>query len=244
MLGIPTAKKALLSAGTAIIVLLGGCTSVQLQEQYSGQLERPDQIIVLDFAVDADEIQLDDSLISKAFHSKDPEVIDEKQRDIARKVAHVYSKKLVAEIQKMGLPAVHESDPPIGGAENNLVVRGSFISIDQGDDLKRVTIGLGAGASEVVIQVEVVDWMPEGERVVDRFRVTAKSAKNPGAAETMGVGAIAGHLLVSTAVTAGVQTASESFGTSVESDTSRAAEHTAKMMKKFFARQGWFDDED
>jgi hypothetical protein len=230
-------------AGLASIMFLSGCTSVQLQEQYSGRLQRPDQIVVLDFAVDADEVQLDDGLAAKAFRSSDLEVVDEKRREISKKVARVFAKKLVAEIQKMGLPAVHETDSPVAGAQENLVVRGSFVSIDQGDSVKRVTIGLGAGASEVVIQVEVVDWMPEGERVVDRFRVTAKSAKNPGAAETMGAGAIAGHLLVSTAVTAGVQTASESFGTSVEADTSRAAEHTATMMKKFFIRQGWIDDE-
>ena len=81
-----------------------------------------------------------------------------------------------------------------------------------------------------------------GERVVDRFKVTAKSGNNPGAAETMGAGAIAGHILVSTAVTAGVQTASETFGSNIEVDTARAAKHAAELMKDFFVRQEWIED--
>jgi hypothetical protein len=58
----------------------------------------------------------------------------------------------------------------------------------------------------------------------------------------MGAGAVAGHLLLSTAVSAGVQTASETFGANIEADTQRAAKHAAELMKKFFVRQGWIED--
>ena len=77
--------------------------------------------------------------------------------------------------------------------------------IDEGDSGERVVIGLGLGESEVVVEVELVDWLAEGERVVDRFKVSGKSGYKPGMAETMGAGA-------------------------------------AKLMKKFFVRQGWIED--
>jgi hypothetical protein len=238
----PVTRDRLIPFTLLLAAFAVGCTSVQLEEQYAGSLPRPEQIIVFDFAVTADEVQLDSGLSARAIRSMEGKETDTEQDKIAREVATALSKKLTAEIQKMGLPAVHELDPPIDGANTNLVVRGSFVSIDQGDRGERVAIGLGLGKSKVVIEVELVDWVSEGERVVDRFKVTAKSADNPGMAETMGAGALAGHLVVSAVVSTGVQTASEHFGSSVEADTSRAAKNAAKVMKKFFVRQGWIED--
>jgi hypothetical protein len=209
---------------------------------YSGSLPKPEQIIVFDFAVTPGDVKVDSGLSARAARSVEGKSTDEEQQKDAKKVARVLAKKLVQEISDMGLPAVHESDPAIAGSNVNLLVRGSFVSVDEGDRGERVAIGLGVGKSKVVIEVELVDWVSEGERVVDRFKVTAKSGDNPGAAETMGAGAIAGHLLVSTAVTAGAQTANESFGANVEADTGRAAKHAATLMKKFFVAQGWIED--
>lgn len=224
------------------IFLTSACTTVQQQAMYTGSLPRPEQIIVFDFAVTPDEVTVDSGLSARAARGISGKTTDEKQDADARKVATVLSKKLVKRISDMGLPAVHESDPAIAGSAVNLLVRGSFVSVDEGDRGERIAVGLGLGKSKVVIEVELVDWVGEGERVVDRFKVTAKSGNNPGAAETMGAGAIAGHLLVSTAVTAGVQTASETFGSNIEADTARAAKNAAKLMKDFFVRQGWIED--
>ena len=220
-------------------LLTAACTSVQQQEMYAGSLPRPEQIIVFDFAATPQDVELDSGLTAKALRAMEKESVPEEEAKAARKVSHEVAKKLVKEISDMGLPAVLATEPGIEGTSVNMLVRGTFVSIDEGDQDERVAIGLGAGRSSVVIEVELVDWSPAGEQVVDRFKVTAKSARNPGAAETMGVGAIAGHLLVSTAVTAGSQTASEAFGASIEADTSRAASNAAKLMKKFFVRQGW-----
>jgi hypothetical protein len=230
--------------GLVILAALvaSGCTTVQQQETYAGSLPRPEQIIVFDFAVTPDEVKVDSGLSAKAVRSVTDDTVEEKQVADAHKVARVLAKKLVQEISDMGLPVVHEQDPPIEKSAVNLLVRGSFVSVDEGDRGERVAIGLGAGRSSVVIEVELVDWVTDGERVVDRFKVAAKSARNPGAAETMGAGAVAGHLLLSTAVTAGAQTASETFGSGIDDDTRRAAKQTAALMKKFFVRQGWIDD--
>lgn len=224
------------------LIATAGCTSVKLEEQYSGSLPKPEQIIVFDFAVTPEDVKVDSGLSARAIRSMEGKEKDEEQEKVARKVAREFSKKLVQEISDMGLPAVHEEDSPIGGSSVNLLVRGSFISVDQGDRGERVAIGLGLGKSKVVVDVELVDWVAEGEKVVDHFKVTAKSGYNPGMAETMGAGAAAGHLLVSAAVSTGAQTASEHFGASVDADTTRAAKNTAEFMKKFFVRQGWIEN--
>lgn len=89
------------------------------------------------------------------------------------------------------------------------------MSIDEGNRTERVTIGLGAGRSDVRAQVQVYEVTPAGTRLVDTIEVDGKSGLTPGMAESMGVGGLAGHLLVATAVGAGVHVVSESMGTDV-----------------------------
>lgn len=233
-----TAYRALLVAFCFGFVL-AGCTSVQQQEQYSGSLPRPEQIIVYDFAVTPDEVQIDTGLSAEAVRGVEDKSASEEKDETARKVANTVAKKLVKEISDMGLPVVHQDEPPIQGASTHLLVRGSFVSIDQGDRGERVAIGLGMGKSSVVVEVELVDWVGDGERVVDRFKVVGKSSYKPGMAETMGVGAAAGNLAISAAVSAGGAVASEEFGANVEADAERVAKSAAKLMKKFFVREGW-----
>ena len=165
------------------VFLTSACTTVQQQEMYAGSLPRPEQIIVFDFAVTPEDVTVDSGLSARAARGISGKSTDEKQDEDARKVANVLAKKLVQRISDMGLPAVHESDPAIAGSAVNLLVRGSFVSVD-----------------------------------------------------------VAGHLLVSAAVTAGAQTASEAFGSNIEADTARDAKHAAELMKQFFVRQGWIED--
>jgi hypothetical protein len=139
------ASRSLLIAAIYLGSVLAGCTSVQQQEAYSGSLPRPEQIIVFDFAVTPDEVKIDSGLTAKAARGIERKSADEAKAEDARKVAAALSKKLVKEISDMGLPVVHEDDPAIEGASVNLLVRGSFVSIDEGDRGERVAIGMGLG---------------------------------------------------------------------------------------------------
>jgi hypothetical protein len=47
--------------------------------------------------------------------------------------------------------------------------------------------------------------------------------------------------LVSAAVSAGVQTASETFGSDVDADARRAAKSIAQKIEPFLVRQGWVE---
>lgn len=127
--------------------------------------------------------------------------------------------------------------PP--GTPTGLLVGGQFVSIAQGSQTERVAIGLGAGRSDVRVRAQVYEVTPHGQRLVDEIEVDAKSGLTPGMAETMGAGALAGHLLVSTAVSGGLHAASETVGASVVADSDRASKGIAKQLAKLFAEQGW-----
>ena len=53
------------------------------------------------------------------------------------------------------------------------------------------------------------------------------------------MGAIAGNLVVSAAVTAAGAVARETLGGTVEADAKRTAAKISKELKPFFERQGW-----
>lgn len=55
-------------------------------------------------------------------------------------------------------------------------------------------------------------------------------------AETMGAGALGGHLLVATAAGAGLSVVSETVGATV------VADGVAKQLSRLFTQQGWLDD--
>jgi hypothetical protein len=118
-------------------------------------------------------------------------------------VAVALADKLVIEIRDLGFQAQRGTTLP-PGVQNGLLVTGQFLAVDQGSEAKRVAIGLGAGRSDVRVQAQVFEVTPHGQRLAEEIEVDARSGLPPGMAETMGLGALAHHLLVSTAASAGV----------------------------------------
>jgi uncharacterized protein (DUF2252 family) len=120
-----------------------------------------------------------------------------------------------------------------------VLIEGQFLSIDEGNRTERVVIGLGAGRTSVQALVQVYQTRPTGMVRLEEFATTARSGYKPGAAETMGMGAAAGTLAVSAAVTAGGAIASEALGANIEADARRTASDVAEQLQNYFAQQGW-----
>src|SRR4029453_4850565 len=109
------------------------------------------------------------------------------------------------------------------GTSNAVLVTGQLVSINEGNEAERVVIGLGAGRSDVRAQAQVFELTPTPTRLIAAIEVDAKSGLQPGMAETMGAGALTGHLLVSTLVSGAVQVATETMSDTVVADADRAA---------------------
>ena len=109
---------------------------------------------------------------------------------------------------------------------------------DQGNRLRRVVVGFGAGASEVRTLVQVFETTSDGRRLVEDFYATVKSSRKPGFGPMAGVGAAAGHAVTSAAVSTGVGIATAHSQT-VEGDAKNTADEITKVLKKFFVEQGW-----
>ena len=231
------ALAALLLASGAL-----GCASTKVEStgpEYTGRLPRPDTILVYPFATSPEDVTLDTSPTVAGAWKLEGVSASGERRKVANEVADAVADRLVEKIQGLGLPAVRASGPPVSSQGTLLAVTGHFMTIDQGSRIARVTIGLGAGRSDVTTAVQLVAISADGRRVVDQFEVDAKSGRKPGAAETLALGAGAGTLATAAVATAATTAGSEAFGADVDADARRTADKIAKMLGGFFSQNGW-----
>ena len=224
------------------LAMLAACTSAQSQMETADEmLPRPQVVVVDTFAFAPDQVQLDEGLstdIEQVIKERRGTSRSQQELQAGQQVTDAIADKLVVEIQDMGLTAQRGSAVP-AGVQNALLIKGQLVSIDEGNRTERVIIGLGAGRSDVRAHVQVYEVTPSGRRLIDTVEVDGKSGLTPGMAETMGVGGLTGHLLVSTVVGGGVHVASEAVGADVVADADRAAKGIAKQLAALFAQQGW-----
>lgn len=226
----------------AMLVLLPACTQTTVEEMAAPMsLARPEVVVVENFAVTPGEVQLDRGLsarIDQALDARRGMSTSAQQEQVARQTADALAEKLVAEIRDLGLRAERgRALPP--GVRTGLLITGQFVSVDEGNRTERVAIGLGVGRSDVRVQAQVFEITPQGQRLAEELEVDAKSGYTPGMAETMGAGALAGHLLVSTVASGALHVVTEATSDTVVADADRAARGLGKQLATFFAQQGW-----
>jgi len=234
--------------GSMLLVMVAcGPASVQRVSGPSGALPRPDRILVYDFAVTPDEVRLDSGLSTQLGQlfggGQDPGTSRTAEEiKIGHAVANGVANALVKELNQYGLPAERALGAPSAGGRL-LMVKGQFVSIDEGNRTERVLIGLGAGRTGVQASVQVYEITPEGMRNVESLQADAKSSYKPGMALMMGAGGLAGNLLTSAVVSGITSAASEATWDTVNSDGSRLAKNVAKNLGQFFVIQGWISPE-
>ena len=230
-----------------VLAIAYGCgpTNVQQEKMTATQLPRPDHILVYDFAVSPDEVELDKGLsadLMQKYRQYKGSSRTAEEIKVGHKVADALAEELVKKMLSYGLMAERAFGLP--SAEGKvLMVKGQLLSIDEGNRTERVVIGLGAGRTSVQANVQVYEMTPEGKKEVDTLRGTAKSGYKPGMGEMMGLGAITGHLLVSTAISGGLAAGTEMTSATVEADGKRLAEKIAADLGQFFVDQGWIPPE-
>jgi uncharacterized protein DUF4410 len=199
----------------------------------------PGRILVYDFAFDAGDVTANQGVLARVVAKAKGTDSTAEANEIGRQVAERLSGDLVDELRKSGLAAMH-ADATTPVQESDVLVRGHFVDIDEGNRARRMVIGFGAGASKLDADVQVEQQSPSGPRQLLQFRTHADSGKMPGAAATMGIGAAAQG-----GVTAGMTAANvavggaKAYGSQVEVLASDTADKAAAFIADFARRQGW-----
>jgi hypothetical protein len=222
----------------ALVLLTGlACASAGVDSVHRYEADRtlplPPVLLVYDFAVTPTDAVVDafgpnygtSSMASSNDETK------------ARKLAASLSKHIVDNLNKRGIKARWAADteaPPL----NAIVLRGHFVTIEEGNRVARMVIGFGAGATELRVAVQVYQAAEWGLRRIVQAEASAKGNKMPGMAVPVGAGAAMGNVARSAAISGGMNVVQEVTG-GLDSDARRLAGELAKRAENFYKRQGW-----
>jgi len=221
------------------MVVAAGCASTKVsdrQDLVTGQIPRPGEIWVYDFAATAADVPDNSALAGQtADASQTPEQIA-----TGRKLGAGIATQLIQQIQAMGMPAAR------GGAGtmpqiNDLVIRGYLVSVTEGNAAERVAIGFGSGASDLKTAVEGFQMTARGLRKLGSSTVDAGGGKTPGAALGV-IGLIATANPAGLIISGGMKVYGEASGSSkVEGRAKQTAKEIADVLKQRFQEQGWIN---
>ena len=201
---------------------------------YSGgaSLPKPEKILVYDFAVNPDDVQVDKL---QALRPRHLITGDKSPNAIANSANKTFSKELVKALSKTGIPVEHAASDAVP-SDHDLLVQGSFLSLKEGHKTERVAVGMGTGSADLQAKVDVHLKTPTDNVLLSQFQTETRGAKNVGA----GVPIVAG---LNPAVAATKSTITDRKKT-LNSYASKTADATAKEIAKAMAQQGWIKTDD
>jgi hypothetical protein len=218
--------------------MVAGCasTAVTERQRYEGEkLARPDRIIVHDFTANPAEVPPESVFATELAGAPAP---TPEQLEVGRRLGAQVAKELVAELRRMGLPAVPaEGGPP--PRPDDIVLRGYFLSVDEGRAGSRVLVGFGAGAAELTTAVEAYQVTEEGLRPLGRGEIRSEGGELPGmvlpvavvAATANPIGLVVGGAAKATGEATGSET--------IEGAAARTAKEIAAQLRTAAQQQDW-----
>src|SRR5688572_16354208 len=219
-------------------VVVAGCASTEITERqrYEGApLARPDRIIVHDFTANPAEVPPESTFAAEMAGAPVP---TSEQLEVGRELGAQVASELVTELRALGLPAVRAAgQPPL--RPDDIVLRGYFVSVDEGKAGRRLLVGFGSGAAELSTAVEGYQMTAQGLRPLGRGEVRSEGGKLPGmvlpvavlAATASPIGLIIGGAAKATGEVSGSAT--------IEGAAERTADEIAAQLQTAAAEQGW-----
>lgn len=227
--------------GVLVLLFLGGCSSTQVIARQSDmgdeRIARPDRILVDDFGSTPDDIPPDSDIADQISEPSAPPT--EEELEVGRRLGAEVATKLAEEISAMGLRGVRAAGQP-SPRPGDLVIKGYFLSTDQGSAAKRMLVGFGSGAADLKTFVEGYLMTDEGLRRLGSGEIdSGASGGTPGLLVPLAV-TIATANPIGLAVGGAVKVAGEASGSStIEGSAKRTAELIAKELRTKFEQQGW-----
>jgi hypothetical protein len=220
-----------------VIYLVAACGQTGIRKATvtsETNLPRPNRILVYDFAVSEHEVKEYQGIMRQQPTIKDP---TERERLLAKEVKDALAEEMIDALKPLGF-VIERVARGTRATDNDLLVDGQFLTVDEGNPLHRLAIGFGTGASAVQTQVQVYQ-APESRKLLG-FTTQSDSSSMPGAAATMGAGAVVGGgvsagMVAANAAVSGVKT----YNSDVARMAADSGDQVARYLSEFFAKQGW-----
>jgi hypothetical protein len=219
--------------------LVSGCASTSVSDRQpvaTGFVPRPGQIWVYPFAASPADVPPESSLYGQVPPTgapQSPEQVAEGQ-----KLASAIAVHLVQEIQAMGMPAAVASAaarPQL----NDLVLEGSILSVQQGNEAERIAIGFRAGQAQMKVAVEAYQMTSSGLRKLGSEDVGSQGNETPGSALGLAT-LIATHNPAGLIISTGMKAYGEESGSNtIQGRATAIAKEVGGALKTRFQQQGW-----
>lgn len=197
-------------------------------------LPAPARILIYDFAVSDAAVTEYQGILRQKPSTRDPLL---RQRALADGAAETLTAHLTVGLRRLGLTVERvQRGAPVNPGD--VIVDGRFVTVNEGNPLRRIVIGFGSGASNLDTQVRL---LRAGQRQpLLEFATRADSGRVPGALATLPAG-VAAPTAVSTAMAAGtvVHTGLHGDSSNVGHMAEASAEQAVRYLSEFFANQGW-----
>lgn len=225
-----------LAVAAAWLAACASTTVTDRDEYEGGELPRPPQIIVYDFAATPEDIpsfaQGHDAYAGARASMTDKELAT------ARKLGADVAKELVKKINDMGMTAAREQDAG-EPAIDDIVLVGYFTTVDKGSAAERILIGFGEGDASVGVHAEGYHMTDDGLVLLGSGDVGSGGGKMPGLVVPTVV-TIATANPIGLVVGGAVKVAGEATGHSgAKGAAENIAKEIAKVLEQKFREQGW-----
>jgi ribosomal protein S19E (S16A) len=204
----------------------------------SAPLQRPQRVLVADFTADASGVGLDKGIgarLTRVVEGTDSAAVE---RQTAQEVQQAISESLIKNLTKMGFVA-ERATAQTTPRSTDLKIQGQIVKIDEGNRTRRLTVGFGAGKSDVDAEVQVYYYpRPDAPRLLKTYDADSNSGRKPGLAMGAAMGA-AESSAAPEVLTGATGIASETRKTGVAGEGQRLADRVATNLGDFFVEQGW-----
>ena len=219
------------------VLVVAGCASTDVTARRSyiddETISRPKNILIYDFAATLGDVSAY-SMVAGRLFAQDEASQTAEEIERGRELGAQVAEALVEEIRNMGLPAVRAAGRPVPRQVGDMVISGEFVSINWGSRGMRMSIGFGAGRSELTTVVEGYMVTNYGLRPFKSREIVARGDSMPGLLLPIAVGGPVGL------VVGGASQWSGETGSRTITDIARkTANEIARELEVDFKRVGW-----
>lgn len=226
-----------------LAVALAGCAGASVTQESQSlpdSTTRPSEVVIHPFNVNPANVTLNQALFQRIYRDVSRENVAVERSKIAGNTAQNICVRVAADLTKEGIVAACQPQSVQPSSSDALVVDGSFTNISEGNRIRRMVIGFGAGASVLDTKVQVYQRSDQRGREVLSFTTHADSGKMPGAGVAGPAGAAAGGVAAAASLGAnvaagGVRLSRASTGFLAD----KTATQIVNQITRYYAQQGW-----
>jgi len=226
--------RQLMPLAAVLVLLLAGCAATTTessgQPAESAKLPYPQSIYVYNFAVSPTEVPQGSAAAAQLAGAIDDPDGNPKRAALEHKIAETLSSKLVAELQKAGLPAVRW----VGTPPKNMdayILEGQFLTSDQ--DSAQKIVGFALRGTELRVLAQIYHLDDGQKKLFSKAAVGAHGLAGRLPAPKLSAGKAASSVNTRVGAVQGVT-----------SKVTKGAEETAativNLLKPKMQEQGWF----